>query len=390
MGQRGERPSGGHDVRGLLLLNSTTIILLDDYGKPPFSLRHFVEELLSLNRVNTAGTSFSVSPVSARARNGSILMLKWLTRFLGSREENRDRSLSRVITVPKALYRYRALNDYTLSSLRENNVYLARPSELNDVLDGRFYVLPRKLSAEEEARLQAELQRGNRFARQFTKSPDSGEYSYGSSNTVVDDMGFTDSLFRSLKESVEGPSIECGICCFSETPVSVPMWAHYGDNHRGICIEYSATDLLFRKLNNKEFSLFPVNYLERLVHLDPMQLLLNEERVILETIAQYKSPEWSYEMEWRLIGPTGGHVMETPFTITKVVFGNRVTANSVGRVVSALGIDANVSYYICFVEKEQYGLRIVPAEWAFGPIIHVNSIFQETRQAAQEQTLTAD
>ena len=41
--------------------------------------------------------------------------------------------------------------------------------------------------------------------------------------------------------------------CFSQDNDNAPMWAFYGDNHKGICIEYN-----FHKDMNFRDSVFPV------------------------------------------------------------------------------------------------------------------------------------
>lgn len=309
-------------------------------------------------------------------------MIKRIARLLGSRTQDKQYAPARVVHVPPTLYRYRALNDFTIQSLRDNSLYFARPDQLNDILDGRFYVPPRSLSNDEEARVRRSKELGHAFVRHLTIDKKSGGYKYKRVSHVDGsaDDDLSNSIFRDLKDDLEGPSLQCGICCFSQTPFSIPMWAHYADNHAGICIEYSTTPELFAQLQSKKFSLLPVVYRKDLVHLDPMQLVDNEERVLVETIAQYKSPEWSYEMEWRLISSTGGAIIDNPLTCTKVIFGNRARSADVARTISTIGIYSDVSYFVCFASERTYSVEIVPAEWAFGPIVHKNSIFTEIHE----------
>ena len=89
------------------------------------------------------------------------------------------------------------------------------------------------------------------------------------------------------------------IVCFSERNDINPMWAHYADNHKGICIEY----------NLKENNIFrdqcmPINYVEK-TNNDTVINKIQEgsfvkNRFIWEVFSK-KSKDWEYEKEWRLI-----------------------------------------------------------------------------------------
>jgi hypothetical protein len=96
------------------------------------------------------------------------------------------------------------------------------------------------------------------------------------------------------------------VCSFSGTHDSIIMWSHYGDQHRGFCIEYdtesmSEGDLLMRLL-------YPVVYSKRLFdgtkYYDAALQNQQAFNILFPALAAlYKSPEWSYEKEWRLVLP---------------------------------------------------------------------------------------
>jgi len=88
-----------------------------------------------------------------------------------------------------------------------------------------------------------------------------------------------------------------GVCCFfSSAPLNSLMWAHYGDNHKGFCIEYEVdTDnIACREM------LFEVNYVSSLPEISPEELLFSPHSTITRVLAS-KPTEWSYEMEYRLV-----------------------------------------------------------------------------------------
>ena len=77
------------------------------------------------------------------------------------------------------------------------------------------------------------------------------------------------------------------------------MWAHYANNHRGICVEY---DLL--EINNiLMFTAIPVIYSgERICFdfFDPQSIEKDTSKLFIQSLTS-KSPEWNYEKEWRII-----------------------------------------------------------------------------------------
>ena len=92
---------------------------------------------------------------------------------------------------------------------------------------------------------------------------------------------------------------QMGITCLSELDDSLLMWAHYANNHRGMCVEYELMEIN-RQLN---FTPIPVIYSEdraciRSLNLDTVGR--DTTKVFLESLTT-KSSEWSYEKEWRII-----------------------------------------------------------------------------------------
>ncbi|WP_458398213.1 DUF2971 domain-containing protein [Anaerotignum sp.] len=104
---------------------------------------------------------------------------------------------------------------------------------------------------------------------------------------------------RSLRDTFESMKMTMGISCLSESENSLLMWAHYANNHRGICVEYELMEI------NKQlgFSPVPVIYSDERVALHS----INQETVEEDTLNVFiksltsKSSEWSYEKEWRII-----------------------------------------------------------------------------------------
>ena len=102
------------------------------------------------------------------------------------------------------------------------------------------------------------------------------------------------------------------IVCFNETPSSLPMWAHYANNHQGICLRF--------ELNIADH--VPGEKV-------PVQVSYSNERPVLDisdfessgfgdqdiasdaamkfatSLYSTKATDWSYEKEWRVFDSSG-------------------------------------------------------------------------------------
>ena len=108
---------------------------------------------------------------------------------------------------------------------------------------------------------------------------------------------------RLLRDTFGYMRMTTGITCLSESYDSLLMWAHYANNHSGICVEYELMQI------NKQlgFSPVPVIYSDeracfRSINQDTVEV--DTTRAFIENLTS-KAPEWSYEREWRIIRDSG-------------------------------------------------------------------------------------
>ena len=106
-------------------------------------------------------------------------------------------------------------------------------------------------------------------------------------------------ILHDINEDIKN---KISIACLSERNDINPLWAHYADNHEGICIEYD-----FKNCDNlflKTFC-FPVNYVEKSDVTDDLISLVvyknSDKWLFLHKSANTKSIDWEYEKEWRII-----------------------------------------------------------------------------------------
>lgn len=106
-----------------------------------------------------------------------------------------------------------------------------------------------------------------------------------------------------------------GILSLSEINDDLLMWSHYSNGHKGICLEFLATD------NTPFFGdAQPVRYNDQRPRFD----YGDDKFTQLEKIILTKSAHWSYEKEWRILRhpERGGRPHEfPPELLVGVIFG---------------------------------------------------------------------
>ncbi len=121
---------------------------------------------------------------------------------------------------------------------------------------------------------------------------------------------------ESFHEIIKKFSKKFGILCFSATYHNPIMWAHYADNHKGICLEFSVSDDYFEK----------IEYLSKRLPLEKLGIKriskINENHI--RTLLFKKYCGWRYENEHRKIcslAKGSDLKFNKNFQLTKVIIG---------------------------------------------------------------------
>lgn len=132
--------------------------------------------------------------------------------------------------------------------------------------------------------------------------------------------------------------------CFSSSPIVIPMWAHYAQNHQGFVIEFSEEELERQlpecRIGNVEYSDQPIDdfsdLIARVVHIGKPRYTYMLRNSIFKAAYFTKTSCWSYEQERRLIVPENkiriqGDMMllDLPSTAIKnIICGARASAET--------------------------------------------------------------
>lgn len=172
---------------------------------------------------------------------------------------------------PKFLYKYSGCNSiFWKDRLYKGELYFCHSNKLNDLFDGAVKIDLKKASREGT--------RLNQHLKQML------EISHKEKLDLTDEE-----IIKSLSDFRE----DIRIASLSEAYDSEPMWAHYGEQHKGFCIEYDVSKMS----NMKKRMLFKVIYGEK-----PDITEQIEEAWIGVGLSSciFKSEGWAYEKEWRM------------------------------------------------------------------------------------------
>ena len=153
-------------------------------------------------------------------------------------------------SAPASLYKYYGNSTRDLDSIKANKMWYSAPSNFNDVFDC-------EISVDEAAIINCAMQ----------MAPDKKKIRVGS--PMWKQIGQTmRQEIKSFCATYEGMRSSMGISCLSESDNSLLMWAHYANNHRGMCVEY---DLM--EINKKlKFTPVPIIYSKDRVCFDVLNL----------------------------------------------------------------------------------------------------------------------
>lgn len=174
------------------------------------------------------------------------------------------------------------------------------------------------------------------------------------------DMDQGSELLATYKEVVqEIPSLLT--TCFSRSPVVAPMWAHYGNNHRGFVVGFDSLkmethfkdlmvrDIVYRDAPSEDLSKFAMMAARRCKPRDAMAL-----RDAVHYNAYFsKYSEWSYEQEARAINlddyiedVEGNKILYIPAAcITDVICGHN-TDQEIKEILLAHSDALEANFYI--------------------------------------------
>ncbi|MBE5394535.1 DUF2971 domain-containing protein [Brevibacillus agri] len=199
--------------------------------------------------------------------------------------------------IPTRLYKFMPHNELRIGSLLRNEIWFSNPSTFNDPYDcASVYWEEEELSNYLKEVLSSEI-----LAKHSTSK-------------IVSEA------YNSLRDHTK-------ISCFTEKLYNMPMWAHYANNHQGICVEYDFSQLDAEDDFSKQ--IFPVGYQEHRYDITNLIKLSFNDTLDMRIYLLYflfliKHQSWEYENEWRIILHSENKqsgLVKSPIKPTAVYFG---------------------------------------------------------------------
>lgn len=253
---------------------------------------------------------------------------EWITKIIDLIQEESLEFIDRKDKcLPKYLFKYRSVDDYSISSLLNDTLWFDHPANFNDpydcsvnftgdIIDDYINNLWKTIS--EKAGIKSKLEKQ--------------VYNF-----------YHSSIIEKFDKAI---SNSCLVCCFSSNVNSMLMWSHYANSHKGFCIAYDISKL--DKNNIMRKNLYPVIYKKE--KFDVSYYLDSAICPKYPAIAGlcWKSREWSYEDEYRIILPCKDNIKEPKlFNVLKpsaIFLGSKIDQKSEEKIEN-IALDRKIEVY---------------------------------------------
>lgn len=182
---------------------------------------------------------------------------------------------------PEFIYKYSSINQYFLESLRRSSFWFSHHEKLNDPFDCQL---------------------------QF-------------SDSFFEHYGYLRNHHDLLRKAAQEGFL-WGVCCFTLDPSNRLMWGHYGDGHKGVCLEFQTRRL-------EMFS----NRIRPVIYSDETRVIERWEEFVPKGFLQ-KTTHWAYEKEWRLLAGGDMYMPYPRAALSAVIFGAKASIASVKEVLT--------------------------------------------------------
>ena len=310
-----------------------------------------------------------------------------------------------VENIPSRLFRYRECSEMNLEAFDENKLFAVTSDKFNDPYDCLFrYDIERLrdsimmgMSKDVMYALREHFKTGGDFPDMLTKifdkeMLDNVKFSIVQANdesieeycAIVASMKepLNELIDKKTEEAVQTVKLMAFIACFSEDIHSATMWSHYANSHKGFALEYDTKAFQLRcqfcdqlKQCNKAAicNIYPVIYQKQ--RYDATDFLgwyigksiglpiKNPDTFTSSKALLYKSPQWSYEKEWRLIVSKMNDFQDkTPVCIenlrpTAIYYGTRISPIN-RKMLHLIAKEKGIQEYQMYIDNKSYSYYV--------------------------------
>lgn len=255
---------------------------------------------------------------------------------------------------PSRLYKYRPLNERTISTIVNSVIRFSTADDFNDPFDCRCRYNYEGTDAEWRKALERLLR--NTSAHLTNEEIES---------TVAAkiDAGFhrdQDALDRYWEASQSEQRAKNGILCLTACPKNILMWSHYADAHKGCCLEFSTSGPPFSRALEVDYPHeYPNNRLVDFIGGSSDEVYAEHAKLVTYT----KSALWKYEQEWRVRNfPQGQGLFKfEERLLTGVIFGHWMPSEHKGLLEKLVsGRNPKVTLFQASPKGRQFEMELLP------------------------------
>ena len=233
---------------------------------------------------------------------------------------------------PKKLYKYVGLNEQVLSNLKNQVLFFQDIRNFNDPFEAFTeyeFDDPAHLSQTQKEELKKlfihsiRQSKGGMYFGDIDSKKDrkikqkmANLFETMHPDIIINRFN-EEQLDKMFKEILNVLLKQFGVTCFSGSNNNILMWSHYGDSHRGICLEFDTSNDFFDELYIINY---PKNDDRPVINMHEMQCSDTFYTGLFTT--KYKT--WAYEEEWRLFNKPGKTQKYPKEALTGIYFGVKV------------------------------------------------------------------
>ena len=196
----------------------------------------------------------------------------------------------------RVLYHYQRFNPQWLEELlTTNSIHCSSPADFNDPWDCKAHFNTEILH--DPAELERHIHWALELCAKSTPAMSAVDLANMEQTLLTDHQRAADLIGQISVETGTITARDYRVYCLTPDNNNLLMWSHYGDAHRGICLEFSLRNVVMCSalgcIYGADYPIIPVNSNTLLDSLKPLLC---------------KSDIWRYENEYRLIAREGGRL----------------------------------------------------------------------------------
>lgn len=277
------------------------------------------------------------------------------------------------------LYKYRSTSKYSLEGLINNELFFATHEQFNDPFE---FGNPAADLVQYNKNARVKLR--ELFDQKLLSRKDFLFLNSLVAKPSEEALGEREKTLSRIREDIK----KIGVVCLSEVENNILMWSHYGEEHRGFCIEFYDLE----KYISSPCDVIDVNYIDQFEDLNDPELLIDfymimfsdnkhlskreweakykelggqvskyEESLLAKATIGNKYTDWAYEKEVRLVSKSNGPIKYDPRAIKSITFGLRMSESDKRTIMNICDRDdkRHINFKQAIKQESSYGLKIL-------------------------------